>query len=148
MYMYMYIWIYESYMQFTSLTIKLLASTMLTSLTPHPHLHLVGPPDPWASDDMGSCSVMLEAVSKLIEVIPKSLPRDVPNLRHLGTLPRSSVPHKVSFAAQYQIDIGISREGMWLLSNYCTPTTTVRVRQTMPLYLITNSNVYMYMYVI
>lgn len=94
---------------------------------------VVGPPDPWASDDLGSCSVMLEAVSKLIEVVPKSVPRDVPPLRHGhghghgGTLPRTSIPHHVSFAARSQIDIGVSREGMWLLSNYCTPTTTVRV---------------------
>ena len=93
-------------------------------------LSLVGPPDPWASDDLGNCSMMLEAVSKLIEVVPKAVPRDTPPLRHghghahghMGAL-----PHHVSFAAQSQIDIGVSREGMWLLSNYCTPTTTVRV---------------------
>ena len=88
-------------------------------------MHTVGPPDPWSTDDLASASMMLETVSKLIEIVPVKKGRELQAPR--GTTPRGSTPHHVTFRPNSQLEVDISREGMWLLSHYCTPTTTVRV---------------------
>lgn len=85
---------------------------------------LVSPPDPWTQEDPALCTAMLEAVSKLLEVTPSQ--NDLhPRGGGVGTVSRGGL-HQSSFSPRYQIEIGISREGMWILSHYCTPTTLIR----------------------
>ena len=85
-----------------------------------PSLLLVCPPVPWDPEDYSSGTVMLEAISKLLETTP--IKKDVPS-RGVGTVPRSG---HVNFPP-FQIEMGTSREGMCMLSHYCTPTTTIQV---------------------
>ncbi len=65
---------------------------------------------------------MVEAVSKLLEVTPTK--------KVLPVRPGQNV----NFTPQAQIDMGISREGWWMLSHYCTPTNKVRVRRCVCVY--------------
>ncbi len=71
---------------------------------------------------------MLDAISKLLESMP-TRKDTLPSSRGVGTLPRNSNAHHVNFVPNCQIEVELSREGMWLLSHYCTPTTTITVRE-------------------
>jgi len=64
-------------------------------------------------------SVMVEAVSKLLETTPTKIHMPARATQHVG------------FTPSFQIEVGMSREGWWILSHYCTPTNKVRVRAEM-----------------
>lgn len=74
------------------------------------------------------CSVMLEAISKLLETTPTRKDVAPPSTsKGLGTVPRGGL-HNLNYTPPFLIEVGMSREGMWMLSHYCTPTTKVGVR--------------------
>lgn len=73
------------------------------------------PPNPWLQEQSILSAVMLEAVCKLLEVTPTQ------------KLLSSRGPQNVNFSPLARIEVGVSREGMWMLQHYCTPTTEVTV---------------------
>ncbi len=52
----------------------------------------------------------------------------------MGTTARVGAPHNVNVTPQ--IEVGSSREGIWMLSHYATPTTVVRVSGFVVIYLL------------
>jgi hypothetical protein len=87
------------------------------------HIYQVGPPNPWtSSSDPESSSAMLEAVSKLLQfppslhktsAVPATVGRSATHTLFDGLQKIQSLP--------YQLMVEGSREGIWLLSHYCTP---------------------------
>ena len=111
-----------------TLSLSLSLSHTHTHTYTRTHNHAVGPPDPWVYDNLSSSSTMLEAVSKLIEVVPTVSELESHASRGV-TSPRVSVPHiHHRTKPTSMIEMEFSKKGLWLLSYYCTPTTAVRVR--------------------